>query len=100
MDGVEPIVRDGLIELVRCRRINITGTQVLDSTPNGIYLEDCADTLINGCTILDDREPKRMQVAVRWLGAGSGNVIANSRIGKGTETDMICPDHVQRYNNR
>ena len=94
-----PIVREGLIELVRCRRVNISGTQILDATPHGIYLENCSDTLISGCTILDDREPKLMRSAVRWLGTGSGNGIVGSRIGQGTEAAVVCPEHVVQKDN-
>ena len=97
--GAVPIVRQGLIELVRCRRMNISGTQVLDATPNGFYLEDCSDTLISGCTILDDRQPQQMQAAIRWMGSGSGNLVTHSRIGTGTEADIICPDHVRVRGN-
>jgi hypothetical protein len=99
VDGAPPIVRSGLIELVRCRRMNVTGTQILDPTPDGLYLEDCSDTLINGCTILDDRQPQKMQAAIRWIGQGSGNMITQCRIGKGTQTDIVCPDHVHVSGN-
>jgi parallel beta-helix repeat protein len=99
VEGVEPMVRDGLLEFVRCRRVNVTGTQVLDATPNGIYLEDCSDTIISGCTILDDRQPQKMRAAVRWKGVGDGNMITQSRIGRGTETDIDCPQHVRLSGN-
>jgi hypothetical protein len=94
-----PTVRDGLLELVRCRRINLSGTQVLDATPCGIYLEDCSETLISGCTVLDDRQPQKMQAAVVWKGQGSGNMITQSRIGRGTRGDIICPAHVRVVGN-
>ncbi len=94
-----PIDRLGLLELVRCRRFNLSGTQVLDGTPNGIYLEDCSDTILTGCTVLDDRQPQRMQAAVLWTGQGSGNMITQSRIGSGTRTDLDCPSHVRVSGN-
>ena len=90
-----PIEREGLIELIRCRRVNVTGTQVLNPTPQGIYLEDCSSTLINGCTILDYRQPVRMRTAIRWIGEGSGNLITGSLVGNGQDGDIICPQHVQ-----
>ena len=100
VDEAVPIVRDGLIELVRCRRVNISGTQVLNPTPRGIFLEDCSDTLITGCTVLDHRQPPQMQAAIFWIGEGEGNMIANSRIGAGSEGDIKCPPHVQVAGNR
>jgi hypothetical protein len=87
--GVEPIVRDALIELIRCRRMNISGTEVLDGAPYGISLEDCSDTLITGCTVLDTREPKLARAAIRWKGAGAGNLIASSRLGSGSEGSIV-----------
>jgi hypothetical protein len=100
VDKAVPIVRDGLIELVRCRRINLAGTQVLNPTPRGIFLEDCSDTLITGCTVLDHRQPPRMQTAIEWIGQGTGNMITSSRIGAGSQGDIQCPPHVQVAGNR
>lgn len=93
--GAVPIERQGLLELIRCRRVTISGTQVLEGTPNGIYLEDCSDTLITGSTVLDGRDPKHMTAAIRWTGKGHGNLIATSRLGKGMEEDVVAPEHVR-----
>ena len=97
--GVVPIERQGLVELVRCGRMNVSGTQVLDGTPNGIYLEDCRDTVLTGCTVLDDRNPVLMKAAIVWRGEGAGNMISASRIGRGSETDVVVPDHVRLDGN-
>ena len=97
-DTVE-LQRDGLLELIRCRRVNLSGTQVIDSAPYGIYLEDCSDTLISGCTVLDSRDQKLMQAAICWKGAGSGNMIANCRLGTGTKGAILAPDHVKLSEN-
>ena len=94
-----PISRKGLIEILRSQRINLSGVQILDPTPNGLYLRDCSETLITGCTILDDRKPKRMQAAIRWEGSGSGNQIGQCRIGKGTEADVLGPDSLKQSGN-
>ena len=95
VDGVEPIRREALVELVRCRRINVSGVQILDGTPNGMLLEDCRDTVITGCTITDDRQPKRMEHAIVWKGSGAGSLLAQSRIGRGTRGDMMLPAEVK-----
>lgn len=94
-----PLQREGLIEFLRCRRVNLSGSQVLDGTPYGIVLDDCRDTLIDGCTVLDDRNPKQMRAAILWRGGGSGNMISCSRIGRGTEDDIVAPSHVRRVQN-
>ena len=95
VDGVEPIRREALVELVRCRRVNVSGVQILDGTPNGLLLEDCRDTVITGCTITDDRQHKRMERAIVWKGSGDGSLLAQSRIGRGTRGDMTLPAEVK-----
>jgi hypothetical protein len=91
--------RLGLIELVRCRRVNLSGVQVLDSAPYGIYLRDCADTLIQGCTILDGRPTTRLQSAILWEGEGSGNLVANCRLQGEPARAVVAPAHVRQWNN-
>ncbi|HAA49026.1 MAG TPA: hypothetical protein DCE43_04855, partial [Planctomycetaceae bacterium] len=92
--GAEPIRREALVELVRCRRVNVSGVQILDGTPNGMLLQDCRDTTITGCTITDDREPKQMEHAIVWTGTGHGGLVAHSRIGRGTRGDVKLPAEV------
>ena len=98
--GVVPISRQGLVEIIRCKRVNLSGVQILDPTPHGLYLEDCAETLVTGCTILDDRQPKRMGYAVLWTGAAApGGMIAQCRLGRGTEGDARVPEAVKLQGN-
>jgi len=91
--------RQALVELIACRRVNLSGAQVLDSAPYGIYLRDCSDTLIQGCSVLDGRMPLRMESAIFWEGAGSGNLVANCRLQRGAGGDMVAPGHVRQWNN-
>jgi parallel beta-helix repeat protein len=99
--GTVPIKRDGLLELVRCRRVNVTGCQVFDGAPNGIYLEDCSDTLLTGCTVLDRREKKLMQTAILWKETAkqTGNLIASCRVGNGTQGAIVAPKSVAQRGN-
>ncbi|QDU97051.1 right-handed parallel beta-helix repeat-containing protein [Lignipirellula cremea] len=97
--AAQTIPRQGLLELIRCRRVNLSGSQLLEGAPHGAYLEDCSDTLITGCTILDGRTNKQMQSAIRWVGSGSGNMIAASRIGSGRSGAIVAPDHVRQSDN-
>lgn len=97
--GTVPLDREGLVELIRCSRFNVSGTQVLDGTPYGMVLENCNNTIINGCTVLDDRSVKKMKAAILWRGDGAGNLITGSRIGRGSEDDLIVPTHVARSQN-
>lgn len=95
VSGAVPMTKQGLIELIGCRRLTLTGVQVLEGTPNGLYVEDCHDTLVSGCTILDSREAKLMTAAVRWKGQGTGNFITASRIGDGSEGAIVSDNNVK-----
>jgi len=97
--GAGPQSREGLVELIRCRRMNISGCQILEGAPNGLFLDTCSDTLITGCTILDGRQPRLMAAAVRWIGPGEGNLIAQCRVGKGTAGDIVAESHVRQSDN-
>ncbi|MCY2966847.1 MAG: right-handed parallel beta-helix repeat-containing protein [Planctomycetota bacterium] len=92
-----PQERQALLELERCRRISVTGSQILEGAPVGIALNDCADVLIQGCSILDGRATPLMQHAIRWTGEGSGNLISQCRLG-GTAAAIDAPKHVRRWN--
>ena len=91
--------RQGLIELVRCRRINVSGTEVIDGAPYGIFVDECSDTLVTGCTILDTRTPKLMHSALRWQGDGSGNLVSNCRLGPGSDGLWHATQNVHDWNN-
>lgn len=91
--------RQGLIELVRCRRINVSGVSVLNPAPHGMFLDECHDTLVTGCTILDGRTPALMQSAIRWQGTGAGNLVASCRLGKGTAGAVVAEPHVRQWEN-
>jgi polygalacturonase len=94
-----PVPRDGLLEFIRCRRITMTGLQVLDGHPDGIHLQDCSDVLLSGCTVLESRDAKLMRTAIRWGGPGSGNHISGCRLGAGVEGAIAAAPHVSLANN-
>jgi hypothetical protein len=54
------------VELVRCRRISLSGCQLLDGVPAGLLVEDSDDVLVTGCMILDGRTEPLMEQAIRW----------------------------------
>ncbi|RPI84207.1 MAG: hypothetical protein EHM42_07700 [Planctomycetaceae bacterium] len=91
--------REALLELVRCRRINLSGVQVLEGAPAGILLEECSDTVLQGCSVLDGRTPLLMQQAIRWRGAGTGNLIAHCRLGGAPGKAIDAPSHVRKWDN-
>lgn len=87
--GAKPIQRVGLLEFVRCRRVTLTGCQIFDPTPNGLFLDNCHDTVITGCTVLDRRGKKKMRSAIHWAGKGTGNLIASCRLGSGSKGSIV-----------
>jgi len=98
-DQETPGDRPGVIELIRCRRVNLTGVQVSEPNAVGVFLDECSDTLLTGCTILDQRTPPTAPHAIAWHGTGSGNQIATCRIGKTKEKSITTPKHVRQVEN-
>jgi uncharacterized protein YjbI with pentapeptide repeats len=90
-----PVQRDGLIELIRCRRLNITGVQVLEGSPHALHLEDCRDTVLAGCGVFETRPRSLTQAAIHWTGAGRGNLIACCRANR----PVLVPEHVRLEGN-
>ncbi len=99
--GVVETKKEGLIELTRCRRMNLTGCQILEGTPNGLVLDDCQDTLISGCTILDQRPNKLMRHAIVWRSTDGhhGNMIHGCRIGRGSAGALQLSRGVRQSEN-
>lgn len=80
-----PIDREGLIELVRCRRVNLTGLQVFEGYPEALHLADCSDVLLLGCTILDTRAEPKTVSSIRWTGSAPGSQIVHCRTNRPVE---------------
>lgn len=86
--------REALLEFVRCQRLNLSGSQVVDGAPTGILFEDCVDSLVTGCSVIDSRNERLMKRAIVWRGSGSGSRIAQCLLGAGTEGDSVIPAEV------
>lgn len=71
--GAIRIVRDGLLEIVRCQRVNVNGYQVLAGCPNAVYVEDSGDVSITGGILMDTRQEKKTRAMVRWKETGNMN---------------------------
>ena len=74
-----------LLELVKCNRINISGSQLIDGVPCGLDAVDCSHVNVNGCSIHETRSTKKSQHAVRFAGKGRGNLLAMNSIGPATQ---------------
>jgi hypothetical protein len=81
--GAIAVARQGLVELVRCQRVNLTGVQIFEGSPFALYLDDCQDTLISGCTLLDTRATPLTQRSIEWVGPSRGSMIHGCRLNRG-----------------
>ena len=93
VNGAAPLQREALVELIRCHRVNMTGCQLLDGTPTGLLVDECHETLVSSCTILDQREAPKMKTGVEWRGTTAGNMLTGCRIGGGLKTDSPEAPH-------
>lgn len=84
--GTVVVERKGLVELLRCQRVNLTGVQIFEGSPFGLYLEDCHDTLISSCTLLDTRATPLTERSIEWIGPSRGSMISACRINRGLRT--------------
>jgi polygalacturonase len=75
---------NALLELEKCKRINITGSQFLNGAPAGIDATNCSHVIVTGCTLHDTRPKPIGRHAIRFTGKGRGNLIATNSIGKTT----------------
>lgn len=70
-----------LLELDRCKRINITGSQFLTGTI-GVDGKDCSHVILTGNTLHDTRERPIAKHAIRFTGEGEGNTAAHNSLGQ------------------
>lgn len=90
-----PVEREGLIELIRCCRMNITGIQVLEGSPAALHVEDCSEMVLTGCSFWETRRQFLTRAAIKWSGPGQGNLIAHSRANR----PVLVPHHVRLEGN-
>jgi hypothetical protein len=95
-----PLEREALVELIRCRRVNMTGCQVLDGTPIGILIEDCADALVSSCSVINQRKVPKMDSAIVFRGKNPGSMLVQSRISGASRDAIISGDDVLAEGNR
>ena len=80
-----------LLELDRCKRINITGSQFLNGTI-GVDGKDCSHVILTGNTLHDTRERPIAKHAIRFTGEGEGNTAAHNSLvqtsGKAIEVNV------------
>lgn len=73
--------RQALLELFDCRNLIISSSQILDSAPYGIRLDECRDITLNTLVVTDRREPPLQKSAIYWTGAVGRSMITSSSFG-------------------
>ena len=81
-----------LLELIDCQRINVSGSQFTDGVPYGLDVVDSSDVSVTGCSIHEIRGARKAKHAVRFAGAGRGNLLAMNTIGSPEETALSISD--------
>ena len=71
-----------LLELERCRRVTVTGSQFLNGVPFGIDAQDCSSVSIQGCSVTETREAKKATGTIRFAGEGTGNILAGNTLNR------------------
>ena len=84
--------RQALLELFDCRNLIISSSQILDSAPYGIRLDNCRDITLNAMVVTDRREPPLQKSAIYWTGAVGRSMITASTFGPCIEQTLITVD--------
>ena len=79
------LVRHGLVEIIRSKRVNLSGCEILDGVPHGIYVEESANVSITGCSLLESRTEPKTRSPIRFKGHGKSNFVSANTISKGTQ---------------
>lgn len=74
------------VRLESCRRVNLTGCTVLDSSGVGMLLDGVRDSRVSGCLVRDDREGAKPGKSFVLKG-GKGNVVTNNVFADGADID-------------
>ena len=90
-----------LMELEKCERINVTGSQFINGTI-GVVAADCSHISLTGNTLHDTRDKPIAKHAIQFTGKGSGNLVATNSIGKtiGKEIDATSDARVRSEGNQ
>lgn len=69
-----------LLELADCRRISVSGCQLIDGASYGLDAERCSEVNVTGCTFGGDLIGMRGEGSIRFRGAGRNNLVSSCNI--------------------
>lgn len=76
--------KEAAVLLEGCDRFTVSDCSVFDSDGVGLLLRNCTRTLVRGCVIRDDREPRKSALSLKVDG-GKGNWIRDNWLPHGIE---------------
>jgi hypothetical protein len=79
--------------------VNVTGCQILDGSPTGLLVEDCEDSLVSSCSIIDQRTNPMMQTGVEWRGDQKGNMLVQNRVSGASQEAIAARKNVHLNGN-
>ncbi|MBM4086943.1 MAG: hypothetical protein FJ272_19310, partial [Planctomycetes bacterium] len=89
MNGPNP-AGAAAVEVLDSSEIAITGCQILDPAPRGVLVRASTRCRVSDCTVVDRRQPKLMQEAVRVEG-GQSIMVVNNLLSAGVQ-GAVCGD--------
>ena len=84
--------REAAVTIRNCSAIGVSTNQILNPHFRGVDVIDSSHCRISDNTVLDDRDEKKMVVAIRVTGDSKQAVIQHNTISKGKNTAIECPE--------
>lgn len=88
VDTPVTIERKGLVEIVDCARFTMSGCNIVDGAPYGVYVRDSSMVNVSGCTVVDARDDRKMKSAFHWEGDCPGRTITGCSVEPGANEDQ------------
>ena len=77
-----------LLEIEDCKRITVSGCQLLDGVPYGVHVCNSSQVNITGSTVMDTRHELKSRSAIRFVGRGVANLVAGNIVGRTREKPL------------
>jgi hypothetical protein len=87
--------KDAAVTLDGCRRFTVSDCSIFDSDGVGLLLKNCSKTMVRGCVVRDDREPRKATHSLKVEG-GADNWIHDNWLANGVHPE----DETTRDNRR
>ncbi len=86
---------DALVELIRSKRISLSGCIIRDAAPSALFLDSCDSVSVTGCQIHDTTDKAKMKHAVLGRNKNSNVTLSANIVGNCTDEAVVCEGVVQ-----